>query len=131
MNSIKEVIFQLENQLLKSEVRKSSKRINEILTNNFVEFTSSGTEYHYKNGDIFQDQNDTDSLNWQIINFEIKELSEDCVLALYKVIKHDEIDENKKYSLRSSVWKCSDGIWKMVFHQGTLSSKHEINITGG
>ena len=42
---------------------------------------------------------------------------------MYKVIKNDEIDEAKKYSLRSSVWKCFNGKWRMIFHQGTLTLK--------
>ena len=53
MDSIKEQIFQLENDLIKSEVRKSAEKINEILSNDFVEFSSSGSEYHYKCGDVF------------------------------------------------------------------------------
>jgi len=102
------------------------KKINEILANDFVEFCSNGSEYHYKNGDIFQAQDDNNTLRWQILNFEIKELSNGCILAMYKLIKHNEVDENKKYSLRSSIWKYYDEKWKMSFHQGTLSSKVEI-----
>ena len=36
MDSIKEQIFQLENDLIKSEVRKSAEKINEILSNAFL-----------------------------------------------------------------------------------------------
>lgn len=53
-------------------------------------------------------------------------LADDCILAMYKVIKHDEPDENKKYSLRSSIWKYINGKWKMFFHQGTYTSKFDI-----
>lgn len=123
LNSAKEIIFQLESDLLKSEVRKSAQRINEILSDDFIEFCSSGNEYHYKKGDVFQDQDDNKELSWEIMDFKIKELSEDCILAIYKVIKHDEINENKKYSLRSTIWKFIDGTWKMIFHQGTYTSK--------
>lgn len=126
MNSIKEQILQLENDLLKSETRKSSQKINELLANNFIEFCSNGKEYHYKNGDVFQTQDDRNTLCWEILNFEIKELSNGCILAMYKVIKHNEDDENKKYSLRSSIWKYYDEKWKMIFHQGTVSSKSEL-----
>jgi hypothetical protein len=51
------------------------------------------------------------------------QLSNDCVLATYKLIEHNKINEKKKYSLRSSIWKCFDGRWKMFFHQGTLTSE--------
>ena len=123
MNSIEEHLLQLENYLLKSEIRKSSQRINEILTNDFIEFCSSGSEYHYKNGDIFQKEDDNNTLCWEILDFKIKELSNDCILATYKLIKHSELRENMKYSLRSSIWKLFNGTWKIIFHQGTLTSE--------
>lgn len=126
MDSIEEHLLQLENELLKSETRKSSQRISELLANDFVEFCSNGSEYHYKNGDVFQAQDDDNVLCWEILDFKIKELSIDCILAKYKVIKHNEVDRNKKYSLRSSIWKNYNGKWKILFHQGTLSPKSEI-----
>lgn len=126
MSYLKEHILQLENDLLKAEVRKSPKRINELLANDFIEFCSSGDEYHYKDGDVFQAQDDDSTLDWEISDFQIKEISNDCILSLFKLIKHDVVDENKKYSLRSSIWKNYDGKWKMFFHQGTLTSKDEI-----
>lgn len=125
MDSLEKKIFKLENDLLSSTVRKSPEKINEILDDEFTEYTSSGQEYHYKKGDIFQDKEDKSELDWQISNFKIKKLSEECVLATYRVEKNNEIDEKKKYTLRSSIWKCIDGTWKMIFHQGTLCGKFE------
>lgn len=126
MDSVKEHILQLESDLLKSEVRKSAQMINDILADGFIEFCSNGNKYYYKKGDVFQEQDDNKELFWQIIDFKIKELSNDCILAMYKVIKHDELNENKKYSLRSTIWKYIDGKWKMLFHQGTYTSKFDI-----
>ena len=126
MDSVKEHILQLESALLKSEVRKSAQKIDDILANGFIEFCSNGNEYNYKNGDVFQEQDDNKELFWQIIDFEIKDLSNDCILAMYKLIKQEELNENKKYSLRSTIWKCIDGKWKMFFHQGTYAPKFDI-----
>lgn len=123
MEAIEKLIFQLENDLLKSEIRKSPEKISELLAEDFIEFTSSGSEYHYKSGDVFQKQEDNSKLLWQITDFIIKQLSDDCILAIYKVIKHNETNENKKYSLRSSIWKSYCGKWKMIFHQGTPTSQ--------
>lgn len=123
MKSIEKLILQLESDLLESETRKSPQKINEILADDFIEFTSSGSEYHYKSGDVFQEENDNNELFWEVVDFKIRQLSYDCILATYKVIKHNESNENKKYSLRSSIWKYCDGKWKMIFHQGTLTSK--------
>ncbi|HHY25322.1 MAG TPA: DUF4440 domain-containing protein [Desulfitobacterium dehalogenans] len=125
MDSVEEHIWQLEKDLLKSEVRKSAQRISDLLANNFIEFCSNGREYHYKHGDVFQEQDDNKELCWQIVGFRIEHLSDGCILALYKVIKHDEPDANKKYSLRSSIWRYIDGKWKVFFHQGTGTSEFD------
>ncbi|MGL5411361.1 DUF4440 domain-containing protein [Cetobacterium sp.] len=119
MKSIRDEIWGLENALLKSEVRKSAKMISEILSEDFIEFCSSGSEYHYKRGDIFQEVNDNKELDWKIIDFKVKKISDECILATYKLIKYDEVNENKKYSIRSTIWKQINRKWKMVFHQGT------------
>ncbi|MCB8817369.1 nuclear transport factor 2 family protein [Desulfosporosinus shakirovi] len=121
MDAIAKHILQLENSLLTSEIRKSPQKIAGLLVDDFIEFTGSGSEYHYKNGDVFQEQNDNSDLDWEIINFKIRELATDCILAMYKVDKHSDLDERKKYSLRSSIWKRYDSKWKIVFHQGTPS----------
>lgn len=119
MKNLKEHILQLEKDLLKPEVRRSVERIRELVADDFTEFCSSGFIYHYDKGDTWG-TGDGQALNWEIRDFDIKELSLECVLVTYKVIKHDEIDENKKYTLRSSVWKSFGGKWKMIFHQGTI-----------
>ncbi|NME83944.1 DUF4440 domain-containing protein [Clostridium sp. SM-530-WT-3G] len=123
MNRLEKEILNLENNLLLSSIRKCPEKICDILDENFVEYTSSGQEYHYKKGDTFQNKEDENELNWTISDFKIKQLSEGCILATYKVIKNDETNESKKYTLRSSIWKYIDNKWKMVFHQGTLCGK--------
>lgn len=115
MELITKQIFELENELLKSETRKSAEKLSKLLSEDFIEYCSSGTIYHYNKGDIF----DEGSTSYEIEEFTTKQLSNDCILATYKVIKHNELNEDKKYSLRSSIWKLSDGKWKMIFHQGT------------
>lgn len=120
---LEKYILELEKELVKLETRKSAEKISELLSDEYVEFCSSGYAYYYNKGDTFAEENNCSEINWEIKEFKIKQLSQDCILATYKVIKHDEIDEHKKYSLRSSIWKCYDGKWKMIFHQGTLTSK--------
>lgn len=119
---LSKIIYEHECELLKSEVRKSAERISELLAEDFIEFTSSGNVAFYEIGEVFQFRDDNTELNWEIKDFNVRELANDCVLAMYKLIKHDEIDERKKYSLRSSIWKYYNRQWKMIFHQGTLTS---------
>lgn len=55
--------------------------------------------------------------NWRILDFKIKWISKECILATYMLVKYSM--ETKKYSLRSSIWRNQDLQWKMIFHQGT------------
>lgn len=121
MESLKKHILQLENELLKPEVRQSVEKTSELLSDNFTEFCSSGHIYHYSKGQVINEVN-LQAIDWEITDFEINLLSNDCLLATYMLIKHSESNENKKYSLRSSIWKSFCGKWKMVFHQGTLTN---------
>lgn len=123
MEDLKQTILNLEKELMKSEVRKSAERISNLMADDYMEFCSSGFEYHYKNGDVFQDKDDHTEFNWEILDFHMKLLSKEYILATYKVIKHNGADEDKKYSLRSSIWKLIEGKWKIIFHQGTCASK--------
>ena len=69
MNTIKEKILNLEQMLLQENIRKSAKEINKILSDDFIEFCSSGTIYNYKIGDTFYSEEKKD---WEIKEFEIK-----------------------------------------------------------
>lgn len=123
MDSIKAHILGLEKELLKSETRKSSEKIKGLLDKEFREFCSTGDIYNYNCGDTFQSIDDPREINWEIGNFEINQLSEGIAFATYKLIKDSELNDKARYSLRSSVWKYSDGSWKMLFHQGTLTAQ--------
>ena len=86
---LEKIIYQWECELLKSEVRKSSEKISELISTEFIEFTSSGKVISYKEGQVYQDKNDNTEIEWEIRNFSIRELSNECVLAMYNVIKHN------------------------------------------
>ena len=116
-------IFELEKDLLKPETRKSAEKISTLLSDDFIEFSSSGNIYNYNKDDVFDNDSNSSEIKWEVKEFKIKELSNDCILATYKLIKHSELRENMKYSLRSSIWRLLNGTWKMIFHQGTLTSE--------
>ena len=120
---IEKHIFELEVELLKPETRQSAEKISELLSDEFIEFCSSGNIYHYSKGDVFDKNVNSSEIKWQIKEFTTKQLSNECILATYKVIRHSEFNGNMKYSLRSSIWKYFNGKWKMIFHQGTLISQ--------
>ncbi|MGP4078182.1 nuclear transport factor 2 family protein [Halobacillus sp. K22] len=114
---IKEQLYSLETTLLKGEVRKSEKILNELLAEDFVEYSSTGEIYDKDN--ILNRLPSEDDPGIIMSNFEIKYLSPTSVLTTFKIF----IESKQKHSLRSSVWKYNDEKWQMVFHQGTVTDQ--------
>lgn len=110
-----DTILALELALLKPEVRRSSEALRALLADDFFEIGSSGKI-------LYQHEQIADlvlgDVCMTIDHFHIKLLSEDIILATYRVYNA----LNAQYSLRSSIWKRVDGQWKMHFHQGTLTT---------
>ena len=111
-SALKKHLFQLENKLLLPEIRTSKEEVMNLLSDNFFEFGSSG-KVLYKDEDISEAT--LGIVKMTMSDFEIHSLSEEIVLATYRI--YNEL--NNQHSLRSSIWKVVDGQWKMHFHQGT------------
>ncbi len=109
--------------MLQPEIRSSKEEMGELLSEDFSEFGSSGNVYFFSEDGFKNDNQEPIVFNCEIKEFDIKILATDVVLATYKVIKHHETRKNMKYSLRSSIWKCFNGQWKVIFHQGTLTNE--------
>lgn len=80
----------------------------------FFEFGSSGNVW-YKKDSVGGDGLSVREMT--LSNFEIYSISDDTVLATYRVRDETRIQN----TLRSSIWKLIEGRWKMFFHQGTLT----------
>ncbi|WP_339194509.1 DUF4440 domain-containing protein [Solibacillus sp. FSL R5-0449] len=105
-------IFHLENKLLLPEIRTSKEELTSLLSDDFFEFGSSG-KVLYKDQEI--NEATLGIVQMTMSDFEIHSLSEEIVLATYRI--YNEL--NNQHSLRSSIWKLVEGHWKMQFHQGT------------
>ena len=111
-SSLKEQLLQLEEKLLKLEIRKSNDELSKLLADTFFEFGSSG-KVLYKDEDI--SEMTLGEVRMTLSDFEIHPLSEEIILTTYRI--YNEV--NEQHSLRSSIWKIVAGAWKMHFHQGT------------
>ena len=116
-NEIYKLLLELEMKLLQPEIRDSAEEISELLDAEFVEFCSSGHIWRYHPGDAI-DSHKGVVTRYELINFKTKELSEDVFLATYECRRYDKHDK-LIVSLRSSIWKNTEGKWQMLFHQGT------------
>jgi len=114
-DELKNHIRQLEENLLKPEVRSSRNELKKVLSDDFFEIGSSG-RLLYRGEEIAEEG--IGIVKMKLSEFELHPLSEDIVLATYHIFN----EQNNQHSLRSSIWKQHDGIWKMVFHQGTKTN---------
>jgi hypothetical protein len=117
MDNLTKQFYELELSLLKPEVRSSVERLNELLSDDFMEFGSSGSIYH-KPDTLSGLTASTDKVVFEVTDFESKKLSDDFVLNTFKT-KRIINDTDIVVSLRSSIWKNNNGNWQMFFHQGT------------
>ncbi len=111
LNRIKE----LEKALVNPLFRKSVSELSNLFTDDFMEFGSSGKVYSKKQTIKALQKTVTPKIS--IKNFRFKQINKQCVLVTYKSVVFD--GRQKKYSLRSSLWKKENRKWKIVFHQGT------------
>ena len=109
----------LEEQLLQPEVRGSAERLAALLAEDFVEFGSSGRVFDRKQ--IIAALADETPTKRSLSKFEATMLSEDIALVTYRATRGSQPGAGAVHTLRSSIWRRSNGRWQMVFHQGTLA----------
>lgn len=104
--------------LLSPWVRQSADQIAWYLSDDFLEFASTGLQYD-KN-DILDRLPQQHGITWTTSDFKTQQLSTTVVLITYTVHKYDVLTWLIKSSLRSSLWIQDGDNRKMIFHQGTL-----------
>lgn len=118
-NDLQKTIYDLETTLLKPEVRSSTKDLDLLLADDFMEFGSSGEIYNKKMIlERLPKDTEISPVQFEVSDFQVKELSENVVLATFKT---DKIlpDNSRATALRASIWKNTNGNWQMIYHQGT------------
>lgn len=104
----------LEERLHDPQVRGSIVAAGELLDEDFSEFGSSGQAYG--RADVIAAMAAEAGQAAPAIhaeNYQLKRLSDTTALLTYETV----FDQRRV--LRSSIWRCTGGRWRMVFHQGT------------
>lgn len=118
-HSLESILHELEERLLQPHIRKSAPDVAALLADDFVEFGSSGRR--------FTKQQIIDSLQQEsptqvaLSEFCTTTLAQGVVLVTYRAVRHGGSGGQQASSLRSSIWRWSEGRWQMLFHQGTPS----------
>lgn len=108
-------LYSNEMELLEPSVRADPVRVRELIHNDFIEFGSTGRVYNKK---ILVEMLRSERPSSVVIrDFMVRQLSSDTALVTYRTVGH-----TGQGARRSSVWVRQDGVWRMVFHQGTRIS---------
>ncbi len=108
---------QLEEALLQPRVRKSREAVEKLLSDDFVEFGSSGRIYNKQ--DTLEALGQEDAAQYSMSEFRAVLLAPEAVLTTYRVSRFTPDDGRTTISLRSSLWIKTDGRRQLLFHQGT------------
>ena len=107
---------ELEESLLLPDVRKS-KRLVELLADNFMEFGSSGRIYTKPAlATTLQAESPVTQTTGDL---RVEVLAPTVALVTYRIHRHSV---PPVHTLRSSIWRLHGSQWQMIFHQATLTS---------
>lgn len=119
MNELQKTIIDLEVSLLSNEVRDSVSKLDLLLADDFIEFGSSGLIYT-KMSVLERLPNKNIISHYEAFEFTVVELAPNICQVRYKTIKKEEGKIPEK-ALRNSLWRKEENLWKLFFHQGTIS----------
>ena len=106
-----------ELNLLLPVLRSAPGSVAELLADNFIEFGGSGRVYSKQ--DAIDALAQEPSAERHLSDVRCAHISNDVILVTYRLFRRSNSSSALECSLRSSIWRRSDGRWQMEFHQGT------------
>jgi hypothetical protein len=111
----------LELLLMDPEVRREPERVAGLLTEDFLEFGSSGRVWTRETAlELLATEMYTPPA---VDSFACRMLDKDVVLVTYRALRTSGARDEQTVTLRSSIWTKKSGRWKMCFHQGTSAQE--------
>lgn len=107
-----EELRERELELLDPATRSDSKRLADLLHDDFVEFGSSGTVYEKQM--LIEMMSDERPAPVMVRDFSVRRLGADTALVTYRTV-----GQSGQEARRSSIWIRDASGWRLVFHQGT------------
>ncbi|HTV09610.1 MAG TPA: DUF4440 domain-containing protein [Candidatus Aquilonibacter sp.] len=105
---------QLEEELLRPDVRRNRARLTELLADDFREFGASGRIFD--KASILTELSTESPAQLSLSDFACHKLAADIALVTYRSRRIDTA--GTRDALRSSLWIHRDGRWQILFHQG-------------
>ncbi|MGB7189422.1 MAG: nuclear transport factor 2 family protein, partial [Acidobacteriaceae bacterium] len=118
--SIASEVRALEEQLLQTSFRRNRKAVAELLAEDFREFGSSSRIWNKQQ--ILDQLESEPAFEATLQDFQTTEVAAGVVLATYRLTLRRR-DAETTHSLRSSLWVRRDNRWRILFHQGTITTR--------
>jgi len=114
---LERTLLEAEKALTDPEVRRSPKRVDQLLHPEFIEIGSSGDVY---DRNTMIEMMTSEAPGGVVIrDFKVHLLSEDTALVTYR-----SIGTSGKEARRSSIWVDEGSGWRLIHHQGTRVPDH-------
>ncbi|MBM2885445.1 DUF4440 domain-containing protein [Chromobacterium phragmitis] len=118
MAGLYQQLIEHEAALLTADTRRDVAALDRLIADDFLEFGASGAAFGKDH--VLKSLPTEDNTVIQAQDFQARQLGEDVVQITFKSVR-DPSSSTPRYTLRSSIWRCRDGRWQMVFHQGTVT----------
>jgi ribonuclease HI len=105
----------LERQLLERQTRSSRRRLDEMISDDFVEIGRSGRKW--TKAEIIDSLVQETGFEVEINFVQFQRIGKDSILVTYRTKRVDCHESMEAF--RSSIWQRRDQSWKIIFHQGT------------
>jgi len=119
LGQLEKYFFELETALLRREL-KTPARLNDLIDDDFIEIGASGRQWTKQ--DVIHALQHEPFVAGEISEFKLKLLTQDVALVTYLCLQAATSGVSAANSLRSSIWTRHDGLWRLVFHQGTVTA---------
>ncbi|GIU41734.1 DUF4440 domain-containing protein [Shewanella algidipiscicola] len=114
---LKQSIIELEFALLNPEVRHSASTLDRLIHDDFLEIGATGLGFGKP--EILRRLPEENSPKFTVIDIQFRQLSEDIAQLTYRASFKPINALDKRYSLRTSLWKYAVDRWQIIYHQGT------------
>lgn len=107
----------LEHAVLAPDHRLDAQRLADLFEDAFVEYGASGQTYD--KAALLATMDEAPPMVRMAWDFKLVRIAPDAALITYRARRRDSETGSEVSSLRSSIWRERDGVWRCLFHQGT------------
>lgn len=115
--ALHQLLLELETRLQQAEVRADRQALEALLADDFLEFGASGGRWD--KAQVLESLPQQDFIERSISEFSLQPLAADLAQVTYLCHNAAAGGRAAGSAWRSSLWRCREGRWQMLFHQGT------------